>query len=196
MAATRIKTQDIADDAISTAKLQDDAVTFAKLDAAADGAIVDAGSGEVGVGVDDATIEISGNALRVKDQGITYAKLEAGTTKGDILVWNGSAWAELPAGSNGEVLSADSGEATGLKYVSAPSGTEVWSETPAGTINGTNDAFTLANTPTTGTLRLFKNGIRQRAGSGNDYTLAADTITFEAGNVPQTGDILLADYKH
>lgn len=86
--------------------------------------------------------------------------------------YNGSAWADLGAGP-----------------------THVYSEVPSGTINGSNAAFTLASTPASGTLRLYKNGLRQRAGSGNDYTLSTNTITYEAGNVPQTGDSHVADYN-
>jgi hypothetical protein len=69
----------------------------------------------------------------------------------------------------------------------------VYGESPSGTINGVNPTFTLANTPTG--LSLYKNGLRQAAGAGNDYTLAAATITFLAGNIPQTGDVLMADYS-
>lgn len=73
--------------------------------------------------------------------------------------------------------------------------THVYSEVPAGTVNGSNATFTLASTPTAGSVLLYKNGLRQKAGGGNDYTLATDTITFLAGNIPQTGDNLLADYE-
>lgn len=73
--------------------------------------------------------------------------------------------------------------------------THVYSEVPAGTVDGANDDFTLAATPAGGTLRVYKNGLRQKAGAGNDYTLATATITFLAGNIPQTGDTLLADYE-
>jgi hypothetical protein len=68
-------------------------------------------------------------------------------------------------------------------------------EVPTGTINGVNAAFTLANTPMAGTEHVFKNGIRQSPGVGNDYTIAATVITFLAGNIPQTGDVLLVDYR-
>lgn len=75
-------------------------------------------------------------------------------------------------------------------------GTAVWSESPSGTINGSNTDFTIAHTPASGTLRVYKNGIRQHSGAGNDYTLATATITFLTGNLPQTGDTLLADYLY
>jgi hypothetical protein len=70
------------------------------------------------------------------------------------------------------------------------------SEVPSGTPNGILTDFGLANTPTASSLHLYKNGIRQKAGAGNDYTIATVTITFEAGNIPQTGDVLLADYRY
>jgi hypothetical protein len=68
-------------------------------------------------------------------------------------------------------------------------------ETPAGTIDGVNAAFTLASAPVAGTVHLYKNGIRQKFGAGNDATISGATITFEAGNIPMLGDSLLSDYR-
>jgi hypothetical protein len=70
----------------------------------------------------------------------------------------------------------------------------VFGEVPTGTVDGVNAAFGIANTPVAGTVAVHKNGIRQLPGAGNDYTLAGTTITFLAGNLPQTGDNLLVDY--
>lgn len=69
----------------------------------------------------------------------------------------------------------------------------VKNEVPSGTLNGSNTVFTLANTPTAGSVHLYLNGIRQRAG-GQDYSITDDTITFVTA--PETGDILLADYRY
>ena len=69
---------------------------------------------------------------------------------------------------------------------------EVFSEVPAGTINGSNTLFTLAFTPTAGTLALYLNGLRLKL--TEDYTLATNTITFVVA--PISGDRLLADYLH
>lgn len=66
-------------------------------------------------------------------------------------------------------------------------------ETPSGTINGSNTGFTLANTPTAGTEHLYLNGILQRSGSGNDYTISGNAITFTTA--PVSGDILLCSYR-
>jgi hypothetical protein len=68
-------------------------------------------------------------------------------------------------------------------------------ETPSGTINGVNDTFTLAFTPVVGSEHLFKNGLRMKSGVSNDYTISGATITFNAGQIPQTGDTLVADYR-
>lgn len=62
--------------------------------------------------------------------------------------------------------------------------------TISGAINGVNTVFTLAVSP--GFLALYRNGILQSSQAGGDYTLSGNTITFNAGAVPQTGDNLLA----
>lgn len=67
-------------------------------------------------------------------------------------------------------------------------------ETPSGTINGSNAAFTLANTPVSGSERVYVNGVLQNAGAGNDYTISTNTITFQSGAIPQTGDVILVNY--
>jgi hypothetical protein len=79
-------------------------------------------------------------------------------------------------------------------YVDAKAGTQsiIDGEVPAGTINGSNVTFTLASTPATNSLALYKNGIRLKAG-GADYTLSGATITFVTA--PPTGAVLLADYN-
>jgi hypothetical protein len=66
-------------------------------------------------------------------------------------------------------------------------------ESPTGTINGTNPTFTLAATPVAGTEHIYVNGILQNNG-GNDYTIATNTITFVAGAIPQTNDVIRVTY--
>jgi hypothetical protein len=67
-------------------------------------------------------------------------------------------------------------------------------EVPAGAINGTNAAFTLANVPNPPTsLALFRNGLLLT--QGGDYTLSSNAITFQTGAVPQLADVLLASYR-
>jgi hypothetical protein len=63
-------------------------------------------------------------------------------------------------------------------------------EVPAGTLDGVNVVFTLANIPKT--IQLYRNGIRLK--NGLDYVLTGQTLTFQAGAIPQAGDLLIADY--
>lgn len=69
-------------------------------------------------------------------------------------------------------------------------------EVPSGVIDGTNDTFTLANTPVSdSSVKLYKNG--QRLKITDDYTLAGATITFVSPPkaAPGNPDVLLADYR-
>lgn len=69
-------------------------------------------------------------------------------------------------------------------------------ETPAGTIDGVNDTFTLTESPSpAASLQLYRNGILQAPG-GSDFTLTGDTIVFEAASIPQTGDSLDAFFRY
>ena len=65
-------------------------------------------------------------------------------------------------------------------------------EVPFGDINGSNVTYTLANTPASGTVMLFLNGLLQEEGAGNDYTISSDTITMVTA--PLVGDIILSTY--
>lgn len=67
----------------------------------------------------------------------------------------------------------------------------VYNETPSGSINGSNTAFTLANTPTAGTVRLILNGLELLAGS-NDYSISGTSITMTTA--PLTGEWMRAHY--
>lgn len=68
-------------------------------------------------------------------------------------------------------------------------------ETPAGTIDGVNAAFTLASAPApVGSLQVFKNGALLRASI--DFTLNGNTIVLINGALPHSGDSLVAFYRH
>lgn len=68
-------------------------------------------------------------------------------------------------------------------------------ETPGGVINGVNADFTLANIPLpSASLELYNNGVLQYEGTA--YLLAGNAITFQAGFIPQNGDVLLAYYRY
>lgn len=68
----------------------------------------------------------------------------------------------------------------------------VYHETPSGSINGSNTIFSLANTPIVGKIDIYRNGLLQNEGSGNDYTISGTTITFVTA--PEVGDVLLVNY--
>lgn len=66
-------------------------------------------------------------------------------------------------------------------------------ETPAGTINGVNVTFTLANTPVAGSEEVFVNGMLQDVGAGNDYTISGAVITLLTA--PLTGEKIRVSYR-
>lgn len=63
-------------------------------------------------------------------------------------------------------------------------------ETPAGDVDGVNVTFTLANSPVTGTVDLYTNGLLELAGT--HYTISGLTITYTVA--PEVGDIVRANY--
>lgn len=67
---------------------------------------------------------------------------------------------------------------------------KLW-ETPTGTPNNVITAFTLADTPETDTLVVFKNE-NAMEGGGVDYTLSGVTVTFVLP--PSTGDRIRVHY--
>jgi phage-related tail fiber protein len=82
------------------------------------------------------------------------------------------------------------------QLASSSSSNQVDRETPSGTQNGSNAAFTLANTPVAGSEHVYFNGQLQDAGSGNDYTISGNTITFESGRIPISTDKIRVSYRY
>lgn len=66
-------------------------------------------------------------------------------------------------------------------------------EVPSGTINGVNTTFTIANTPVSGSEHIYLNGLLQRSGAGNDYTISGTTITML--DAPLSGDVIVVSYR-
>lgn len=61
-----------------------------------------------------------------------------------------------------------------------------------GTKDGVNKNFSLNASAVTGSVELYKNGVRQTPGSGNDYTVAGVAITMAVA--PLANTVLVADY--
>ena len=66
-------------------------------------------------------------------------------------------------------------------------------EVPSGSINGSNTAFTLANTPVSGSEHVYLNGLLMRSGAGNDYTISGTTITL--ATAPLSGEFICVSYR-
>lgn len=124
----------------------------------------------------DAWAEVPG-AFTTVDEGTTYADTawlctsNAGGTIGSTSI----DWTQTPT-------------SPGLS-----SSNFVTRETPSGSINGSNTAFTLANTPIAGSEMLFLNGVLQEPGAGNDYTISGASITMLTA--PLTGEKLVVTYR-
>lgn len=161
---------------------------------------ITSGASGIKVGVDNSTIEINTNALRLKDGGITNAKINASAAI-DFSKLASLATGHILAGNAGVVtdvtLSGDATiSATGVLTLTATalgSTHFVDKATPSGTIDGSNVTFTLASTPIVGSEHLYLNGILQNPGAGNDYTISGTTITYLSA--PITGSVLLVSYR-
>lgn len=137
----------------------------------------------------NATILTSNAAVTVAQGGTGVGTL----TNHAVLLGQGTSnVSSVGPGTTGQCLTGNTG--ADPTFGSCSGVTNVYSEVPSGTINGSNVTFTLANTPTSGSVGLYKNGQRQAVGGSADYTISGATITYLAA--PITGDTLLADYTH
>lgn len=93
-----------------------------------------------------------------------------------------------PAPATGEVLISKSGvEAAWADLV-------VFNEDPSGTKNSTNTDFTLASVPLRESdLMVFVNGLLQKSGINNDFTLSGNTLTFDVP--PTDSDTISVTYR-
>jgi hypothetical protein len=69
----------------------------------------------------------------------------------------------------------------------------VTNESISGTVDGSNTAFTLANTPVAGSVELFIEGHQLIPGAGNDYTISGAAIT--TLTAPLSGERVTANYR-
>jgi hypothetical protein len=101
---------------------------------------------------------------------------------GDITITNLS-------GNEGDIPFVDADGTMGLVR-------PVIGETPSGTINNSNTIFTIANTPVSSSVEVFKNG--QRLTETTDYTISGVTITFVVAPYTDTyyTDIIRVNYRY
>jgi len=119
--------------------------------------------------------ETKGRPVTIKDEGIPIAT-------------NVASIDFAGAGVTGSVIGSDVTET-----IAGSSGTQATGEAPSGSVDDSNVTFTLANTPID-TPRIYVNGVRQKPGAGNDYTISGTTITF--ASAPLTGSNILVDYTY
>lgn len=154
---------------------------------------------------------------------ILFVRAQSAAAENGLYTFNGSgsaltripemdAWAEIPGAFFGVeegstwadslwLCTANSGGTLGstsitFQQVNAAGLTDsnfVTNETPSGTVNGSNTAFTLANTPVSGSEMVFVNGVKQKSGSGNGYTISGAVITLD--DAPLTGENVEVSYR-
>lgn len=150
------------------------------------------------VNVDDVTLEIDTDVVQVKDEGIDTAQLKDDAVTNIKILDDTIAEPKLDifnAPVNGYYLkwtTANGMEWADVDADAVQNDDVIVGEIPSGTIGGGNPTFTLANTPITGTVAVYLNGLRQSEGSGEDYTISGNTITFV--KAPRPNSVLLADY--
>jgi hypothetical protein len=125
------------------------------------------------------------------DSRLTDSRSPVGTALTSANIFVGSA-GNLAAAvlMSGDVTLSNTGVATVANQVKLTK--LIVRETPSGTINGSNTAFTIINTPVLGSECVFLNGILQDAGAGNDYTISGSAITMLAA--PLSGDKIRVNY--
>lgn len=129
-----------------------------------------AGTGLLRDGATPAASELSGDATTNGSNALTLATVNTNIgsfTNGSFTV-NGKGL--ITAASNGTAAAQNQGS-------------------PTGSINGSNTSFTLSPTPAaSANVNCFLNGLQQRQGAGNDYTISSATITYLTA--PATGSTL------
>ncbi len=102
---------------------------------------------------------------------------------------------QLPFGSKSKTTRI--GGVTAIMAQSdVPESNLIFNEELSGDVDGSNITFALSRVPASDTdILLFKNGLLQREGSGNDYTVVGNVIIFNTQNIPPIGAVLLATYR-
>lgn len=154
----------------------------------------------ISLSVGDASVGAARTVLSGPWLEMTEASTPANPAAGSARMFLDSATGELSVRkSSGAIVSLESGagEGGGGGEGGGSGGTFgqfVDNETPSGAVNGSNPTFTLAAVPDPPeSLTLTRDGVVQELGV--KYDLTGNTISFLAGSIPQSGDILRASYR-
>ena len=121
----------------------------------------------------------------------TWTSLTGFATGGMIYASSASAFAKLAIGTSGQVLTVSGGLPAWTTLTPALLGVTSQAETPAGTVNGINDTFTLSFTPSdSAAVIVLVNRLAQR--NGIDFTVSGSTITM--AYAPATSSTIFAVY--
>lgn len=138
------------------------------------------------------TVSASGAPTRVTDMDVwsevpgAFVVVEEGSINADT-IW-------LCTANQGGTINSTAITFQQIPTTSGLSNTNfVDKEIPSGSINGSNTAFTLANTPILGSEHVYLNGMLQESGAGNDYTISGASITMLSA--PLTGEKLRISYR-
>lgn len=140
------------------------------------------GAGQIGAGagltktgntIDVVSANISRIVVNPDSIDLATTGVSTGTYQGIVI----DAYGRVTSASNQSYLATSN-------YVSR--------ETPAGTKNAVNKAFSLAFVPVIGSEMLFLNGQLLRPGAGNDYTISGLNITMDIA--PETDSDLVCTY--
>lgn len=113
---------------------------------------------------------------------VTIDQITPTTTKGDLLVENGSNVVRLPVGTNNYVLSSNSGESAGLEWIDVNSiVTGGSSDVKVATISEEYSVGTCGSTPTKAWDKVPLNTTDGDA-MGNGVSLSSNQITLTSGN--------------
>lgn len=142
--------------------------------------------GDANIGIGISKMESANPNLATHNLSITWTgilPINRGGLNNSVFTQN-----ELLISSTSSVVSSgyrinDSGTAssdiwTAAKIIQQMGSTMVNKETPAGSINGTNNVFVLARVPVDNSEHVYLNGLLQDSDYGADYTMDGNTITF------------------
>ena len=190
------------DSTASTIALGDDGIKVA--DATAGSILIGQGTGTetafIAVGGDITSLDASGN-FTIAAAGSVIESTGSGirlsqTTAGQFLIAQGASSDTTYQTLGGDVSSVDATGSVTLASAILREGDIVIRETPTGAIDNSNQTFTLANTPVSGTEEVFFNGQLLVEGGTEDYTISGNTISLNFSPKPSPGnpDVLRANY--